>query len=111
MDLNVVVLCGRLAAAPEVRRFDGAASLVRYLLTIRSDRPRRRIDVVPVTFWGPDEDDPDAQFSQGDELWVAGSVQRRFWESDGGRRSRIEIVAHHVELRVPDIGSAEANAF
>ena len=74
MDLNVVVLCGRLAAAPEVRRFDGGSSLVRYLLTVRSEEPRRRIDVIPVTLWDPDEDDPVGRFSQGDGLWVAGSV-------------------------------------
>ena len=45
MDLNLIVLAGRLAAPPETASFDSGASFVRYLVTIRSDEaspPRRR---------------------------------------------------------------------
>jgi len=97
MDLNIVVMGGRLAAAPEVRILDGGATLVRYLVTIRSETPRRRIDVVPVVLW--DADEKAAALERGDGVWVAGSVQRRFWSDDQNRRSRIEVVAHHVQKR------------
>jgi single-strand DNA-binding protein len=89
MDLNLVVLCGRLAAPAEVRTFESGSRLARYLVTVRSEEPRR-VDVLPVTLWDP----PDA-------VWVAGSVQRRFWSGAEGRRSRLEVVAEQVCLRPP----------
>jgi single-stranded DNA-binding protein len=95
MDLNLVVIAGRLAAAPEVRTFEGGSTLVRYLVTTRSEEPRRRIDVVPAVYW--DADESATMFERGDRIWIAGSVQRRFWSDDHSRRSRIEIVAHHVQ--------------
>lgn len=95
MDLNLVVIAGRLSAAPEIRVFEGGSTLVRYLVTTRTEEPRRRIDVVPAVLWDADEDA--TRFERGDRIWIAGSVQRRFWSDDHSRRSRIEVVAHHVQ--------------
>lgn len=102
MDLNLVVLCGRLATDPELRAFDSGAQLARLLVTVRSDEPRRRVDVVPVTLWDPPEEflaDPPLK---GQRVWVCGSVQRRFWESPDGRRSRLEVVAEQVNVKEVD---------
>jgi single-strand DNA-binding protein len=96
MDLNLVVLSGRLAAPPEIRQFESGSMLARYLVTVRSDEPRRRVDVVPVTLWDPPEDLIDSEPAVGSRVWVAGTVQRRFWSAEEGRRSRIEIVAEQV---------------
>ncbi len=91
MDLNLVVLSGRLAAPPELRVLDSGIRLLRFLVTVRSESPRRRVDVVPVTLWDPAEDLVPLQ--TGDPVWVAGSVQRRFWDAVEGQRSRLEVVA------------------
>ncbi len=96
MDMNLVVLNGHLAAPAEVREFESGARLVRYLLTVRSEAPRRRVDVIPVTLWDPTDDLVDEPPGTGATLWVTGSVQRRFWEGADGRRSRLEVVAAHV---------------
>jgi single-stranded DNA-binding protein len=106
MDLNLVVIAGRLAAAPEVRVFEGGSTLVRYLVTTRTEEPRRRIDVVPAVLWDANEDA--TRFERGDRIWIAGSIQRRFWSDDHSRRSRIEVVAHHVQGAVePSFDEAE----
>jgi single-strand DNA-binding protein len=99
MDLNLVVLCGRLATEPELRAFDSGAQLIRLLVTVRSDEPRRRVDVVPVTLWDPPEELLGDLPQRGSRVWVCGSVQRRFWESPEGRRSRLEVVAEQVHLK------------
>jgi single-stranded DNA-binding protein len=99
MDLNLVVVSGRLAAPPEIRQFESGARLARYLVTVRSEEPARRVDVLPVTLWDPDDALVDAQPEPGTRVWVAGSVQRRFWSGSDGRRSRIELVADQVCLR------------
>jgi single-stranded DNA-binding protein len=102
MDLNLIVLCGRLATEPELRVFDSGARLMRYLVTVRADYPRRRVDVIPVVLWDPTDDLVDEPARKGEHVMVVGSVQRRFWEGPEGRRSRVEVVAESVEVREPE---------
>ena len=102
MDFNLVVLGGRLAAPPELRVFESGARLLRYLVTVKSDEPLRRVDVLPVTLWDPHDDLIRQDPQPGNRLWTVGSVQRRFWDGTDGRRSRIELVAASVSLRDPE---------
>jgi single-strand DNA-binding protein len=99
MDLNLVVLCGRLAVEPELKEFGSGTRLIRFLVTVRSDEPNRRVDVVPVTLWDPSDELVDDLPEKGRRVWVCGAVQRRFWESSDGRRSRLEVVAEQVHLK------------
>jgi single-stranded DNA-binding protein len=99
MDLNLVVLCGRLAVEPELKELGSGTRLIRFLVTVRSDEPKRRVDVVPVTLWDPSDELVDDLPEKGRRVWVCGAVQRRFWESSEGRRSRLEVVAEQVHLK------------
>jgi single-stranded DNA-binding protein len=99
MDLNLVVVSGRLAAPPELRQFESGARLARYLVTVRSEEPTRRVDVLPVTMWDPDDALLNAEPMPGSRVWVVGSLQRRFWSGEEGRRSRLELIADQVCLR------------
>jgi single-stranded DNA-binding protein len=99
VDLNLVVLAGRIAAEPEIRTFDSGATLMRLLVTVRSQEPHHRLDVIPVVQWNPDPDDMPDGSVRGRSVWVAGSVQRRFWSVEDGRHSRIEVVAHEIAIR------------
>ncbi|MDJ0665019.1 MAG: single-stranded DNA-binding protein [Acidimicrobiia bacterium] len=98
MDMNLTVLAGKLAAPPELRRFESGSCLVRSLVTVRSSSPRRRVDVIPVTLWDPPADHEIIEAIAGRPVWVVGTVQRRFWSVGEARQSRLEVVAHHVEL-------------
>lgn len=99
MDLNLIVIAGRIAAEPEIITFASGAKLLRLLVTVRSEEPRRRIDVLPVVLWDPDDEVLPELPCRGAPVWVAGSVQRRFWSSGEGRTSKVEIVAHDVRIR------------
>lgn len=99
MDLNLMVLCGRIATEPEIRIFESGTRLIRYLVTVRSEAPRRRVDVVPVTFWDPSDEEVAEPGEREQRIWVCGSVQRRFWESPDGRRSRLEVIAEQINLK------------
>ena len=96
MDYNVMVLQGTLAAPAELREYESGARLLRLLVTVRSTEPRRRVDVLPVTYWDPPDELTAHPLERGDRLWVCGSAQRRFWEAKEGRRNRVELVARHV---------------
>lgn len=102
MDLNLVVLSGRLAAPAEIRQFESGSRLARYLVTVRSEEPQRRVDVLPVTLWDPPDSLVDAEPAPGRRVWVAGAVQRRFWSGSDGRRSRLEVIAEQVCVRPED---------
>ena len=108
MDLNLLVLCGRLASPGELREFDSGTRLLRLLISVRTEEPSRRVDVVPVTLWDPDEDLVEAVKEPGIRIWAAGAVQRRFWEGSEGRRSRLEVVAHQVTVQEPETEEVEA---
>lgn len=108
MDLNLIVLCGRLAVDGELRTFDSGAQLIRYLVITRVDFPRRRVDVIPITLWDPSGDIIDDPGLKGERIWVCGSVQRRYWESPEGRRSRVEVVAE--QIKVGDLDDLEPAA-
>ena len=99
MDLNLVVLAGRVAVEPEVRTFPTGTTMIRYLVTVRTTEPRRRVDVIPVTLWDPAAEHLAEPDMRGRDVWVAGSVQRRFWSRDDGTASRIEVVAHDLKVR------------
>lgn len=94
MDLNLIVLSGRLAVDPEIKTFDSGSRLARLLLTVRQDNPPRRVDVLPVTVWSPPASVESAK--KGDRVWATGSMQRQFWDAPDGRRSRVELVAETV---------------
>ena len=100
MDLNLIVISGRIAVEPEFNTFNSGASLLRLLVTVRTEEPRRRVDVLPVVLWNPGDDVLPDEPCKGAEVWIAGSVQRRFWSVEAGRTSRIEIVAHDVQIRM-----------
>lgn len=97
MDLNLVVLAGRLAAPPELRHFESGKTVVRYLVTVRSEKPSR-VDVLPVGKHSDGEAESRPPGDPGSRIYVAGCVRRRFWDRDGAGRSRLEIVARHVEF-------------
>lgn len=96
MDLNVLMLSGRLAVAPEIRLHDSGAVCARLLIATRRESPTRRVDVLPVSCWDPADDL--LQAGAGRRLWVTGSLQRRFRDSDVGRRSRLEVLADDLTL-------------
>ena len=107
MDLNLVVIAGRIAAEPDIQTLESGTTLMRLLVTVRSEEPRRRLDVIPVVRWNPDIDAiPDGPI-RGRKLWLVGALHRRFWSAEDGRLSRVEVVAHEVSFREEDVSLAE----
>ena len=102
MDLNMVTLEGRLAAAPEYRVLDSGSRMARLLVAVRSAEPHSRLDVLPVVWWEPEDEFVSAPAEVGRRVRIGGSVQRRYWESADGRRSKIEVVATRVVLQSDD---------
>ena len=110
MDLNMVMLEGRLAAAPEYRVLDSGSRMARLLVAVRSEEPNSRLDVLPVVWWEPEDEFVSSPALVGRRVSIGGSVQRRYWESADGRRSKIEVVATRVTVTHDDHRDPEATA-
>jgi single-stranded DNA-binding protein len=106
-DLNLVFICGRVASAPDVRHYDSGSRRLRMLVTVRSEHPRRRIDVIPVTMWDPEDHLVDPGLPVGARVLVAGVVQRSFWDGPEGSRSRLQVIGRHVAVHIPAGVTAE----
>ena len=110
MDLNMVVLNGRLAAAPDYRVLESGSRMARLLVAVRSEEPHSRLDVLPVVWWEPEDEFVATPPGVGSRIWITGSVQRRYWESADGRRSKLEVVAAHVSALSDECETPESAA-
>ncbi len=103
MDINLIVIAGKLAAEPELKEYESGTHLLRILVTVHSDEPHRRIDILPIVMWDPDDELVEEMTLSGSvrgrSIWVIGAVQRRFWAKSQGRVSKVEIVAHDMKLK------------
>jgi single-strand DNA-binding protein len=97
-DTNLVVLVGTITAPPAVRRHSSGAVRVDLTIATRDPGPPRRVDAVPIVWWDP----PSGVDSivPGTRVTVVGAVRRRFWATDSGRLSRLEVDAGTVEFEV-----------
>jgi len=109
MDMNAVVIAGTLAAPPEHRVYESGVGVWKLLVTTRTTEPRKRVDVIPVVYWDTDASEHmtvlDA-LDRGDRVWIVGTLQRRFWLTDGRRTSNLELVANHVQATDADATDA-----
>ena len=103
MDLNLVVLSGTLVAEPDYQEYPSGARRFECLLLIRTESDRKRTDTIRVKYWDPPAKLRRKKLKRGDRLWVAGTVQRRFWAVEGGRKSQHEIVASQIVYRAAEL--------
>ena len=91
---NLVVLQGSLSSSAVVKTLDSGSVLVTLEVTTRDDEGVAR--TVPVSIFDPARVDDLASLERGDEVVVAGSVNRRFFRTASGTGSRTEVVADKV---------------
>lgn len=109
VDTNEVSLEGTLSADAELRSLPSGDVLVELRVVCR--RPDgARVDSLPVIVGpGPEAGrrrsagqasratvDRAAKLTTGERVVVSGWIQRRFWATPGGRRTRLQVVATEV---------------
>ncbi len=101
MDLNMVVLAGKVAGLPEVRNEDGGLRQLRFMVTVRA-KDGHTMPTIPVHLWDPDRDLIDS-VKPGIPVWVAGEIAMQRVRSDvhGEMINIMTIKALEVSMR-PD---------
>ena len=131
LNLNKVVLCGRLTADPELKQTQNGVAFVNFTLAVNRRFQSRtndaanaqQADFISLLAWRQTAEFISKYFKKGSALCVTGSIQTRSWQDQQGqRRYATEVVvdeAMFVDSRnesgsagyTPDAYAASAPAF
>ena len=100
--LNRIILMGRLARDPELRRTQAGVPVASFRLAVDRDfrdktTGERATDWIDVVAWRQTGEFVSRYFSKGRMAVVEGRLQMRDWtDKDGNRRTSAEVVADNV---------------
>jgi single-strand DNA-binding protein len=99
--MNSVNLTARLTRDPETREAVNGNTVGS--LRVAIPRPRKNgqdagADYVDVTVWGPLAKTCGQYLSKGRQVAIEGHLHHSEWDSDNGRRQKLEVVARSVEF-------------
>lgn len=100
--LNKVILMGRLAADPELRRTTSGTAVTSFSLAVERAKARdgsKETDFIDVVAWSGTAEFVCRWFQKGQLLALCGRLQTRVWEDrEGNRRKSVEVVADEVHF-------------
>ena len=104
IQINKVVIIGRLASDPTLKYTPGAGTAVT-TITLAVDRryskdEKKEADFIPVVIWGKSAESTAQYMKKGLLMGVAGRIQTRSYEAkDGsGKRYVTEVVAEEIKF-------------
>ena len=126
LNLNKVVLCGRLTADPELKQTQSGISVVTFTLAVNrrfqsrtganagDQNAQQQADFISVVAWRQTAEFISKYFKKGSALCVTGSLQTRNWQDQqGNKRYATEVVvddAMFVDSR-NESGAAPAGGY
>ena len=99
--LNRIILMGRLARDPELRRTQNGTAVTSFTLAVerdfKSQSGEKETDFIDIVAWRNTAEFISKYFSKGRMAVVDGRLQIRDWvDKDGGKRRSAEVVADNV---------------
>lgn len=95
--MNIVALVGNVASEPELRHTSGGRAVCTFRLAV--SRPGAdQADFFTVVAWERQAEVCAEYLATGRRIAVDGRLHHSTWEVDDGKRSKVEVVAHRVEL-------------
>jgi len=106
MNLNKVILVGRLTQDPQIRTTSAGQSVCSFgLATNRvwtnqaTNQREEKTDFHNIVLWGKLAEISSQYLKKGNLLLVEGRIQNRSWQdSSGNRRYKTEIIAENIQL-------------
>lgn len=105
MNLNKVIIAGRLTADPELRTTPSGAHVVSFSVatnrnwTDKDGNKKEETEFHNVVAWGRQADVVNQFSKKGNLILVEGRLQTRTWESkEGQTRRTTEVVAERIQL-------------
>ena len=102
MDLNKVMLIGRVIKKPEMRSTPSGQNVSTFsvvtnrMWTDKNGQKQEKAEFHNIVAWGRSADIANQYLDKGKKIYVEGRLQTRDWEGqDGVKRYRTEIVAEN----------------
>ena len=104
LNLNKVILCGRLTADPELKQTTSGIAVVSFTLAVNrryqarsadgAQTQQQQADFISVVAWRQTAEFISRYFRKGSALCITGSIQTRTWQDQQGqKRYATEVVA------------------
>ena len=102
LNLNKVVLCGRMTADPELKQTANGTAVVSFTLAVNrrfqsksaDGTQAQQADFISVVAWRQTAEFISRYFRKGSALCITGSIQTRSWQDQQGqKRYATEVVA------------------
>ena len=104
LNLNKVVLAGRMTADPELKQTPSGVSVLSFSIAINrgyvsknSEQGERQADFINVVAWRQTAEFISKYFKKGNMVALEGSIQTRSWDDqDGKKRYATDVVVNQV---------------
>lgn len=101
-SINQVILMGNLTRDPELKVTPNDQSVTNFSLALNRSYKgadgewQEATDYVDVVAWGKLAEQVSGMLGKGSRAVVAGRLQSRSWETDGVKKSKVEVLATDV---------------
>ena len=96
LNLNKVVLAGRLTADPELKQTTSGISVVSFTIAVnrKYSKEQQQTDFISVIAWRQTAEFISRYFKKGSAICITGAIQTRSWQDQQGqKRYATEVVA------------------
>jgi single-strand DNA-binding protein len=102
MDLNKVMIIGRLTQQPEKKMLPSGQGVTSFSVATnrnwvdKDGNKQEQVEYHNINAWGKLADICSQYLDKGRQVYIEGRLQTRSWEKDGAKHYRTEIVADNV---------------
>jgi single-strand DNA-binding protein len=110
VDVNSVVLLGRLTRDAELKYTAGGQAVCKFSIAVNrrkknGDQWEDEANFFDIVLWGKQGESLNQYLKKGKMVAVDGELRQDRWQQDGQNRSKVEVVADFVQL----LGGGNAN--
>ena len=103
VDINVVVLVGRLTRDCELKSTPQGPSVCRFSIAVNrrkrtGDRWEDEVSYFDVVLWGKSAETLKPYLQKGRQVSIEGELRQNRWDQEGKTVSKVEVVANNVQL-------------
>ena len=103
VDINVVVLVGRLTRDCELKTTPQGTPVCRFSIAVNrrkrtGDRWEDEVSYFDVVLWGKSAETLKPYLQKGRQVSIEGELRQNRWEQEGKTNSKVEVVANNVQL-------------
>jgi single-strand DNA-binding protein len=102
-SFNKVLLLGNLTRDPELRYTASGAAVASLGLAVnrrykQGEQWKDEVCFVDITVWAKQGENCAEFLNKGSQVFIEGRLNYQAWESDGQKRSKLEVVANNVQF-------------